>query len=92
MFFSAPQNPVHPAASKMAQIISRPDPTISLNMGRFDDKAIPGEIVELVLLQTPNSEGCIKRKKDTRMKQSSKDKTYLIQEISSRQNMMGNIN
>ena len=61
--FSAPNNPVQPSTSKptviMPQIMARPDPTISQNMGGIDDEAISGEIVDSVLLQSPDSEGWI---------------------------------
>lgn len=43
----------------MPQIMARPDPTISQNMGGIDDEAISGEIVDSVLLQSPDSEGWI---------------------------------
>ena len=47
--FSATANPYHPTSSKLTLIMSKPDPTISQNMGGINDEAISGEIVDSVL-------------------------------------------
>ena len=67
----------------MPQIMSRPDPKMSQNMGGIDDGTISGEIVDSVLLQSPDSEGWIvvfkkKKKKNDYSKQQRRNQCNTV--------------
>ena len=64
----------------MPQIMSKPDPTIFQNRRGIDDEAISGEIVDSLLLQSPDSEGWIvvikKKKKKYECNNQQKNVSY----------------